>query len=211
MTAISQMAFSNAFYWMKLLWCSSTNVTEVCLQQSNRQYGIIGSDNSLMPSRRQATIWTKRGLVYCKRYQWVKGFEELGAMKSNFFNSLNLSKVERTLEFLRWSDTRRFNSIPNGLTWFHKGNRNPRLFLQITTMEIVRWLKYHSPFVWVLLRPAYSFTHSDIFLSTFTNFGALRYKHDWNIIGICDISYPVLRLFMSRIILWMTNGDVSLS
>ena len=33
----------------------------MCLEGSNEQYPIIGSDNGLAPTRRQAIIWAKDG------------------------------------------------------------------------------------------------------------------------------------------------------
>ena len=34
----------------------------MCFQGSNQQYSIIGSDNGMAPTRRQAIIWTNDGL-----------------------------------------------------------------------------------------------------------------------------------------------------
>ena len=60
MDTISQTIFSNAFSWMKMFqlrlkfhWCY--------FQGSNKQYSSIGSDNGLVPARRQAIIWTNGG------------------------------------------------------------------------------------------------------------------------------------------------------
>ena len=35
--------------------------TEMCLEGLNQQYSIIGSDNGLAPTRRQAIVWASDG------------------------------------------------------------------------------------------------------------------------------------------------------
>ena len=60
MDAISQTTFQVHFLdWKRLN--SKQNFTEVCSYGSNQQYSIIGLDNGLAPSRRQAIIWTNDG------------------------------------------------------------------------------------------------------------------------------------------------------
>ena len=41
---------------------------EICSLGSNWQYGSIGSENGLAPSKRQAIIWAKVGLAYWRIY-----------------------------------------------------------------------------------------------------------------------------------------------
>ena len=47
-----------------MLQCDS-NFTENCSQESKYKLASIGSDNGLVPNRRQAIIWTNEGLTYC--------------------------------------------------------------------------------------------------------------------------------------------------
>ena len=44
-----------------LAWNGLKDITEVCFLGSNQQYPSIGSDNGLVPTRRQAIIWTNSG------------------------------------------------------------------------------------------------------------------------------------------------------
>ena len=44
------------------------NFTDVCSQGSNSQYASIGSDNALVPNRRQTIIWTNDDLGYQYMY-----------------------------------------------------------------------------------------------------------------------------------------------
>ena len=67
MAAILQMTYSNAFSQRKLLYFSS-NFTEICSQGSNYQFTSIGSDDGLVPNRRQGIFWTKGGLIYWCMY-----------------------------------------------------------------------------------------------------------------------------------------------
>ena len=60
MATISQTTFSNAFRELKLSNCDAC-VTDVCSYGSHEQYFSIGSNNDLVPSRRQAIIWTNDG------------------------------------------------------------------------------------------------------------------------------------------------------
>ena len=48
----------------------------MCSLGSNWQYIIIGSDNGLVPNRRQAIIWTNAGVVNCRIYASL-GLNEL--------------------------------------------------------------------------------------------------------------------------------------
>ena len=54
MAAIFQTTFWNAFSWMKMY----EDFNEVCSSGFSQQFSIIGSDNSLVPTRRQAIVWT---------------------------------------------------------------------------------------------------------------------------------------------------------
>ena len=54
----------NAFVQGKYIKCDY-DFNEVCSQGSNYQYYIIGSDNGLLPVRRQAIIWANDG------YWWL--------------------------------------------------------------------------------------------------------------------------------------------
>ena len=49
-------------------WNSDSNFTEICFQEFNSQYPIIGSGNGLAPSRRQAITWTNDGPVHWRIY-----------------------------------------------------------------------------------------------------------------------------------------------
>ena len=53
--------FSNTFSLVKINF--DQNFTKVCSLVSNQQYSSIGSDNGLVPPRRQAIIWTKDGEI----------------------------------------------------------------------------------------------------------------------------------------------------
>ena len=53
--------------------------TKVCSSGFNLQYPIIGSDNGLAPTRRQAIIWTKDGLAYWRIYESL-GLNELSGI-----------------------------------------------------------------------------------------------------------------------------------
>ena len=59
MATVSQTICSNAFSWKYLNW----------------QYVSIGSDNGLIPSRRQAIIWTNADPVQCRIYAALGGDE----------------------------------------------------------------------------------------------------------------------------------------
>ena len=52
--------FETHFLEWKSLY-SDYNFTEICSQGSNLQYSSMGSDNGLVPARRQAIIWTNDG------------------------------------------------------------------------------------------------------------------------------------------------------
>ena len=52
------------------------NFTELCSQGSNWQYASIGSDNGLVPNRRQAIIWNNGGLG-CQLIYASRGLNEL--------------------------------------------------------------------------------------------------------------------------------------
>ena len=56
MATIFQKTFSNAVSWMKIFEFHGR-----LFQGSNQQYSSIGSDNGLVPTRRQAIIWTNYG------------------------------------------------------------------------------------------------------------------------------------------------------
>ena len=62
MATILQTTFRSAFPWWKLLNFEKCFI-KICSLKSNWQYGSIGSDNGQAPSRWQAIIWTKDGLV----------------------------------------------------------------------------------------------------------------------------------------------------
>ena len=47
---------------------SDSNFTDLCSLWSNWQYGSIGSDNGLAPTRRQAIMWTNDGQVWWRIY-----------------------------------------------------------------------------------------------------------------------------------------------
>ena len=55
------------------------NVAEVCSQWSNLQYDNIGSDNGLVPARRQAIIWINEVPVYWRIYTSL-GHNELNTL-----------------------------------------------------------------------------------------------------------------------------------
>ena len=55
------------------------NFTEICSLGSNWQYGSIGSDHGLVPSMRQAIIWTNGGMLYWRIYASL-GLNELSQM-----------------------------------------------------------------------------------------------------------------------------------
>ena len=59
--------FQMHFLEWKLLYFDS-NFTEVCSLGFKSQWAIIGSDNGLVPTRRQAFIWANGGLVHWRIY-----------------------------------------------------------------------------------------------------------------------------------------------
>ena len=60
MDSIFQMAFSNAFSWMKIykFWLKFLRIWFLMVQLTIYS---IGSDNGLVPARRQAIVWTNYG------------------------------------------------------------------------------------------------------------------------------------------------------
>ena len=46
------------------MYASWSNFTDILSQVSRQQLSRIGSDNGLVPIRRQAIIWTNDGIVY---------------------------------------------------------------------------------------------------------------------------------------------------
>ena len=54
---------------------SDSNFTEICCQESNKQYYSIGLDNGLVPTRRQAIIWTKDDPFHQRIYAALGGDE----------------------------------------------------------------------------------------------------------------------------------------
>ena len=48
---------------MKMFEFQLKNLIVICFKRSNQQYSSIGSDNGLVPTRRQAIIWTNDGLI----------------------------------------------------------------------------------------------------------------------------------------------------
>ena len=76
MAAIFQTTFSNAFSWMKMYAFWLQILLKFCSLESNRQNSIIGSDNGLVPNRRQAIILTNNGLGFWRIYASL-GLNEL--------------------------------------------------------------------------------------------------------------------------------------
>ena len=74
-TVISHMTFPNVFHEWKLNSCDS-NFFEVCSKGSNQWYSSIDSDNGLVPTRRQAIIWTNADPVH-RRLYGAQGGDEL--------------------------------------------------------------------------------------------------------------------------------------
>ena len=77
MVAIWQKTFSSAFsfeFYKK-------NFIEICFLGCNWQYDSIGSDNGLVPNRRQAIIWSNVGMFYWPIYASL-GLNELNNMVS---------------------------------------------------------------------------------------------------------------------------------
>ena len=61
MAAILQKSFSNSFSHLKIVFNFKF---QICSQGSSELLAIIGSNNGLSPTRRQAIIWTNDDLVY---------------------------------------------------------------------------------------------------------------------------------------------------
>ena len=72
MAAISQTIPSDAFSWMKILYFDY-NFTEVYSKGSSWKYINIGSDNGLVPNRRQAIIWTNANPIHWLIYAALGG------------------------------------------------------------------------------------------------------------------------------------------
>ena len=70
MSAISQTTFSNAFSWMKsfVFWLKFYWSLFLRVQ-------LIGSDNGLVPNRRQAIIWTNADPIHWRIYAALGGDE----------------------------------------------------------------------------------------------------------------------------------------
>ena len=80
MAAFSRRHFQIHFVEWKCSNCDK-NFTEVCSQGSNWQYSSIGSDNGLVPSRRQSHYLNQWKLVYWRIYASL-GLNELNMTKS---------------------------------------------------------------------------------------------------------------------------------
>ena len=73
MAAILQITFSSVLPWMNFEW----NFIEICPLVSTHQCDSIGSDNGLVPIRRQAIIWTNDCMFNWRMYESLGPSERL--------------------------------------------------------------------------------------------------------------------------------------
>ena len=81
MAAISQITFSDTFSSIKMYWFW----LKFYSQWFNQQYSIIGWDNSLAPSRRQAIIWNIADLIHWRIHVALGGDEMSGYLNQFWF------------------------------------------------------------------------------------------------------------------------------
>ena len=100
MHAISQI-FSNAFFFQSKCMNFASDFTQICSQGSNQQNSSSGSDNGLVPIRRQAIIWTNYGLVYWRIYASL-GLNELKTIRSQIWYRKWLKVYWEEIPRLNW-------------------------------------------------------------------------------------------------------------